>query len=477
MLRATGMASATMTAPAAPPLVLFASLGNVGQLNPLLAIAECFAKQHSGVRTVLATSRERERAVRAAGLEFLAIWDSCELSEETCRRFNDAGIRNVDAMVYNCTELLRSEANYRLPAARLEAWVAEHRPWLMVCDTLTEAALTVALRAQVPFIVNTPLPPYFNFPECLPKIFPPFGSGTSLVKTSWWHRLYDLAVVVRYGYALVTKLKPIIDQDSAAGVPAPDAYGAGAVAFFNNTSPLLADPRVAWPDKVQWIGTVLSETSARLVQPKHFAEAWARAGDDPANQPLHTWMETAQSSGSPIVVVSLGSIYRLDAPRVQAIYDALRPLPVHVLWKLSASEQAHLPPDARTNDRFWVLEWFTDPMLVLAHPSVKLHINHGGANTLHEALYFGKPQVCLPAWLDCFDFAMRLQDAGAGRSIDTAPHLDATQLLVAAKEVLFDNPSYVERAARLADDLRARGGAAAAAALVAETLQVRRSTL
>lgn len=453
-----------------PLVVLFASLSHVGQFNPMLAIAESFARQNNDIRVVFATSENRKSAVNAAGLDFFPAWDSSELSIETRKQFNAGGIRNADLLVQSCKSLIRSEANYCVPFPRLEKWALHYRPALIVSDILTEAPVAVALRHHIPYVVNTPVPPYFSFPESLPRLFPPVGSGTSIIKTSLWHRIYDFFASARYGFRIYMKLKPIIDQDRAAGVPTPEEMGNGAVAFLNCTSPLISDPRAKLPPKVKWVGTVLSETSAKLKDPKNFAAVWNEASCNVTYGALYSWMDEAHSHASPIVLISLGSVYELDAPRVHAIYEALSHLPVHVLWKLSRNEQAYLPHVAISNDRFRFVSWVPDMLLLVAHPGVKLHINHGGANTLHEALYFGKPQVCLPAWLDCFDFAIRLQDAGAGCCIDSAPRLDASELYAKVKEVVFDNKRYATCAEKVGHDLDVRGGATAAAAIVKEAL-------
>jgi UDP:flavonoid glycosyltransferase YjiC (YdhE family) len=60
--------------------------------------------------------------------------------------------------------------------------------------------------------------------------------------------------------------------------------------------------------------------------------------------------------------------------------------------------------------------WLPSQLDVLAHPHVTLFFNHSGTDAYHEGLYFGKPQVMRPLWMDCHDIATRSRDLGIGTS-------------------------------------------------------------
>jgi polyene glycosyltransferase len=55
--------------------------------------------------------------------------------------------------------------------------------------------------------------------------------------------------------------------------------------------------------------------------------------------------------------------------------------------------------------------WIPSRLGVLAHPNVRVFLTHGGGNGFHEGIYFGKPLLVMPFWLDCCDFGVRAIDA------------------------------------------------------------------
>lgn len=444
--------------------VLFVSVGHSGQFNPLLAIAKAFYRQYPAIPVTFATSLDLSSVVKGAGLRFLPVWESSKLPQDLALLFNKCGIRSVDVMK-SYALWARSEEMFGFPRKMLANWMQDNRPSIAVVDVCTEAGMSAASDTNTRYIVNSPCPPYTSFPDCLPTVFPPVGSGTSLYKTSIWHRLYDLAAGARYGYGLVKEVVPIVKEQEARGIHQPGALADKSELFFNATSEKLSDPRVRFPEnKLMWIGASLDDDFSNLTQPLHFDLAW-KAAREADSKGFYSWIDDAATSEKPLVFIALGTLYQLDESRVAAMYEALSSLPIKVLWKLSRKEQDFVPQQARHNKDFHIESWIPSLPLVLAHPKVKLFINHGGGNSLHEGLFFGKSMVCLPAWMDCFDFAMRCQDAGAGIAITTAPRLDKQEFQTAIQRVLFDEDSdkFTIKACEVAADLQTLGGATKAA--------------
>ncbi|KAL0937003.1 udp-glucoronosyl and udp-glucosyl transferase family protein [Colletotrichum truncatum] len=122
--------------------------------------------------------------------------------------------------------------------------------------------------------------------------------------------------------------------------------------------------------------------------------------------------------------------YLLDEAQVSQHHRKLQ-----ILWKMprKSSEGDHTDPSSTEflgpwqeikailgseidRDQVRIVNWITaEPKSVLESGHVVLAINHGGANSFHEALCTGIPQVILPGWLDCYDFAQRCEILGIGK--------------------------------------------------------------
>ena len=63
-----------------------------------------------------------------------------------------------------------------------------------------------------------------------------------------------------------------------------------------------------------------------------------------------------------------------------------------------------------------MVDWVNQPAL-LAHPSVKVFVTHGGASSVHEAIRFRKPIVCVPYFADQPSLCARVVEAGIGVAI------------------------------------------------------------
>ncbi|KAF4943870.1 hypothetical protein FGADI_13106 [Fusarium gaditjirri] len=67
-------------------------------------------------------------------------------------------------------------------------------------------------------------------------------------------------------------------------------------------------------------------------------------------------------------------------------------------------------------DQIRLTSWVTaEPKSVLESGHIVCSVNHGGASSFNEALCAGVPQVVLPAWADCYDFANRAELLGIDR--------------------------------------------------------------
>jgi len=182
------------------------------------------------------------------------------------------------------------------------------------------------------------------------------------------------------------------------------------------------------------------------------------AAGDPA---LSAWLDARSS----VVFMGFGTITRLTPEQVRAFVEVARRLDGRhsFLWKLPRDQQAYLPPDLPGNLR--VETWVPSQYDVLAHPSVTVFFTHAGGNGFHEGLYFGKPLVVRPLWVDCHDQAVRGQDCGISLTLDRPDTVDPDDVVDKITRITQD-PSFRARAQQLAGQLRDAGGRTKAADLV-----------
>jgi polyene glycosyltransferase len=176
----------------------------------------------------------------------------------------------------------------------------------------------------------------------------------------------------------------------------------------------------------------------------------------PDDTDVAPWLDARDS----VVYIGLGTLTRLTAAQVRAFVAVARSLSgeCHVLWKLPKGQQHLLPPELPPNLR--VMSWVPSQLDVLAHPNVRAFVCHGGANGLHEGLYFGKPMLIRPLWADCHDHAVRCADAGV--SLTLSQDVDVPSAVRDLRRLLTEE-SFAERARHFGALQRQAGGRHAAA--------------
>ncbi|KAI8162932.1 hypothetical protein K4K49_000461 [Colletotrichum sp. SAR 10_70] len=153
-------------------------------------------------------------------------------------------------------------------------------------------------------------------------------------------------------------------------------------------------------------------------------------------------------SRGPTVYMNLGTHHFFDVSLAKEVALAFRRLfdlakcseplgqgNLQVLWKMprKTSDRDNTDPSSTDflgpwkeiksilspemdNDQIRILDWIiAEPKSVLESGNVVLSVNHGGSNSFHEALCTGIPQVVLPGWADCYDFAQRAEILGIGK--------------------------------------------------------------
>ncbi len=427
--------------------VLFVSASEYGLLNPMLVLAGELAGR-DGTEVWFATDEHRRADVERLGdVGFVSLGDATsELcmdtwDDETYRRATrPAHLRALFTIALHMYDPALALGKYRALAAAVDRL----RPALLVIDKdLSDYAVRLAIARGIPYVLSVPYMPS-NVSET-PMGYPAPFSGMrppTTVREQVAVRLFRLGLV---GLKLhPTLLRRAVRYARAAqelGIPsaARNAWSMSeAVAVFSYTVADLDYPFTT-PPGLHLFGGMLPPVP--------------QAPDDTDVAP---WLDARES----VVYIGLGTLTRLTAAQVHAFVAVARELSGehHVLWKLPKGQQHLLPPDLPPNLR--VMSWVPSQLDVLAHPNVRAFVCHGGANGLHEGLYFGKPMLIRPLWADCHDHAVRAADAGV--SLTLSQDIDVP---TAARDLrrLLTEDSFAERAHHFGALQRKAGGRQAAA--------------
>lgn len=188
----------------------------------------------------------------------------------------------------------------------------------------------------------------------------------------------------------------------------------------------------------------------------------------------------------PTVYVNLGTQFTVTPAEALEMALAIRDLldaadeksqdgrRMQVLWKIKQKPRAANEASHTESPDFWsggwkavrdvlgpeiqagrvrVTPWVeADPCAILQSGHVACSVHHGGANSHHEAVAAGVPQVLVPGWIDCYDFGNRVEMSGVGvwANKKSAPRWERVELGGALREVLVG-----ERAVWFRDNARA----------------------
>lgn len=444
---------------------MFASYPDSGLFNPLLVLAGELARRGvDGV--VFATDEHRRDDVEATSsvskVGFVSLGEATPgLSPSSWDDATYRAVMNEKSRIRSFRAWLRLGDDPTTMAPKYEriaAAVDEVKPALMVVDGLCDPALDVAIAKGIPYVMGIAFLPSNMLSTAIPfaRSYTPRGfptprsglPGTMTVRQRITNRLFRLRTVTTF-------LRPDMTRRMRRQKELLRALGItesvrGSVAKVDRAALTLCysitdlDYPFETPERFHTVGPLIPPLP--------------QADPDPG---LQAWLDAHDS----IVYQAFGTLIRMTAAEVAALVDVARRLEGthHVLWKLPREQQHLLPPDLPANLR--IESWLPSQLDVLAHPNVRLFFNHAGSNSFHEGLYFGKPQVLWPLFVDCHDIAVRAVDAGVGLQLDRSDTVDADDVTAKLRAVAGD-PAFGARAEHLSRALRDAGGVAAAADLL-----------
>ncbi|MFD2467959.1 glycosyltransferase [Amycolatopsis silviterrae] len=443
--------------------ILFVSSPESGLLNPLLILAAELSGR--GVEDLwFATDEPRRTEIEQLGagtpVEFAALGEV--VPEMSAVTWDDETYRAVTqpSRFKAHREVLRRTVDPNLWVGKyraLESAADKIQPALMVIESLSLFAVELAITRKIPFILSVPFMPsnvltsHTPFSKSYtPASFPVPHSGLPYRMTpaqQLENRLFKLRTLAMFLNPRMTKVVKQNGPIRARLGISPEARGQMARIDAAETVLVYSVPELDYPfpvpDKMRLVGAMVPELP--------------QAPDD---RRVAGWLDDRDS----VVYMAFGTITRLTPDQVRGLVEVARRLEGRhqVLWKLPDGQQKFLPPEAERPANLRVESWLPSQLDVLAHPSVKVFFTHAGGNGYHEGLYFGKPLVVRPLWVDCHDQAVRGADFGVSLTLDRPATIDPDDVVDKLTRVL-ETDSFRERAEYFAARQREAGGRRAAA--------------
>jgi polyene glycosyltransferase len=353
------------------------------------------------------------------------------------------------------------DTRFRDPSYRaLAEIVREVEPAAMVIDSLLHAGFELAVTQRIPHVVSVPFS-VSNHLTKLPKGFPVPHSGLPLEMTAKQRRANAL-----FGF----RRKTLYLTDSLLRK---------RVVEYVKSNKELGVSRLAakYTSRIDEAALVLVYSLAELEYPVDIPGHFRMLGaivpplpELPDEQDVKGWLDRHES----VVYIGFGTVVRMSEEEIEGLVEVARRLEGKhaVLWRLPAQSWHLLPPAEELPSNLRAEKWLPSQLDVLAHPHVRAHFTHGGGNGYIESLYFGKPLLLRPLFVDGHDQAVRARDTGVGLVVESSHGINVDDVTAKLTEVL-ENPAFTTRAREMArlqhEPGRGREGAAdALLALVAD---------
>eukprot|EP00949_MAST-11_sp_MAST-11-sp1_P005097 g5097.t1 len=338
----------------------------------------------------------------------------------------------------------------------LSSIVARDMPALLVADIASIAAIAIADKFDIPLVINNPSLPFGYDGESI--WMPAWGSGFPLDMSSrqrfenfFFSRM--LAVSLNPAIVTINRMRWNIGVETFLG-----HYDMlRNVRVIENSAPGFDYARRVGPLVTQ-VGPIMPTVPIKSCSPP------------PPG--MRRWFEQT-GSWSAVVYVSFGWMTQVEPWQAMALVNGLSDAKLRVLWTMPNAQRgllpATLPPSFRVKS-LGSVPHFT----VLGHSAVRVVVSHCGTSAAQEALYFGKPLLCLPFFGEQPGVAQRVAKLGAGLILDKESFSVAE-----VREKVFSlfegssgsgagNNSFSKAAFAASVALRAAGGAQAAADVVEE---------
>jgi MGT family glycosyltransferase len=159
---------------------------------------------------------------------------------------------------------------------------------------------------------------------------------------------------------------------------------------------------------------------------------------------------------SPVVYVSLGTLFNADATFFRNCFEAFKDMDVRVIMSIGSNVPEASLGQAPQN---FSVQAYVPQLDVLQRASV--FVTHGGMNSVSESLYYGVPLLVVPQMSEQEVVGRRVEELGAGLYLAKAKVTAAT-LRESVEQVLAEE-RFAEQAAVVRASFLAAGGVTRAA--------------
>lgn len=390
--------------------IAFASLGSLGDLHPLLALAA--ASRERGHVPVIAASESFRVYVESLGFLFHRIRPDLELVP--------ASVHHLSHPQRGPERLLREEVFPRVRETYEDLVEAARGADVLVVGELLYVAPLVAAQLGIPW-ANVILSPSSFLSACDPCVLAPVPAFHGLRHLGPWpHRLIfalGRLVTSRWG-------RPLLALRSELGFPAgpsPVFEGKHSPHLVLTLFPeFLAAPQPDWPRAVMQTGF------------PYFSQ--------PARPETREKLDRFLSAGEPPVVFTLGSTaVHIGRDFYQSAAAAARTLGRRAVLLVGKN-----PHPAVEDPDILVLDYV--PLGAIL-PRAVAAVHHGGIGSCAEALRAGRTSLIVPFGYDQPDNAERLRRLGVARVL-RRNRVSTETLTAGLREVLAD-PGLATRAKEL----------------------------
>ncbi|RUS28178.1 hypothetical protein BC938DRAFT_482206 [Jimgerdemannia flammicorona] len=458
--------STQATVDVSPAPILFATWAHPGEFNAIFSVAQELSNTAPPYPIWFATTEERRAEVERAGMWFVSLGNessSIDLNDQArLKDMYNGGPGTISALIDVLALIFEPRFYLNLHGGLVKA-VEERRPRLMVVDSAMWIAYDVANNNNLPVAIIMPIFPDIWYSATNPTILVASGTGSS---PRHFH-FFDLLQAFKRKYvAPLFVIKSVLF----------DGLGKDKLALtgeFDIGSKILGRARAiistcVWGIEYPFMHGPNLHLVGAIISPR---------GND-KDKTSDTIIEWINSADQRVILISLGSAARIPpvqlANLASALVETVTEQKVRVLWKLPRDQHdellALIPSELIASSTVRVVSWIPDILLALAHPLVTVNINHGGANSFNEAVYYGTPQLILPYWSDCYDVAERAVDAGVGLAVRDGRHFEREEVKQFIRRLLLEK-SFGLRAAFWGDKMRRAGGARRGAQILREVLE------